>query len=97
MPLAMSPMRSEILPRPNSSTTTRMTSSQCQIDNEPIRNSFDLERAKPEIGAHYCRNATAPQINPAQPRDGGRKARLKESDLIRAWPALTIFCVLPAN
>src|SRR6185312_13347654 len=36
MPPATSPIRSEILPRPNSSITTTMTISQCQMLNEPI-------------------------------------------------------------
>src|SRR5579884_657242 len=39
MPPATSLISSEILPRPNSSITTTMTISQCQILNEPIGNS----------------------------------------------------------
>src|ERR1700760_2173497 len=36
MPWATSPIKSEILPRPNSSRTTTITTIQCQILNEPI-------------------------------------------------------------
>src|SRR5690606_31156717 len=36
MPLAMSPISSGILPRPNTRSTTTSTISQCQIENEPI-------------------------------------------------------------
>src|ERR1700755_1909302 len=36
MPWATSPIRSEILPRPNSSRTTAITTIQCQILSEPI-------------------------------------------------------------
>src|SRR5437870_11898203 len=38
MPCATSPIRSEILPRPNSSRTTAMTTIQCQMLIEPIGN-----------------------------------------------------------
>src|SRR5829696_2956886 len=36
MPCATSPIRSEILPRPNSSRTTAITTIQCQMLSEPI-------------------------------------------------------------
>src|SRR6266851_4311043 len=36
MPCATSPIKSEILPRPNSSRTTTITTIQCQILSEPI-------------------------------------------------------------
>src|SRR6476646_7956838 len=36
MPCATSPMRSEILPRPNNSRTTAITTIQCQMLSEPI-------------------------------------------------------------
>src|SRR6202012_5511663 len=36
MPWATSPIRSEILPRPNSSRTTAITTIQCQMLSEPI-------------------------------------------------------------
>src|SRR6185436_10704208 len=36
MPPATSPIRSEILPRPNSSRTTTITTIQCQMISEPI-------------------------------------------------------------
>src|SRR5512138_1310417 len=36
MPLATSPIRSEILPRPNNSRTTAITTIQCQMLSEPI-------------------------------------------------------------
>src|SRR5215204_1699527 len=36
MPCATSPIRSEILPRPNNSRTTAITTIQCQILSEPI-------------------------------------------------------------
>src|SRR4029079_7248145 len=36
MPCATSPIRSEILPRPNSSRTTAITTIQCQMLREPI-------------------------------------------------------------
>jgi hypothetical protein len=39
MPCATSPISSEILPRPNSSSTTPITMIQCQILREPIRKS----------------------------------------------------------
>ena len=39
MPCATSPISSEILPRPNSSRTTAITTIQCQILNEPIEKS----------------------------------------------------------
>ncbi|CCV07411.1 hypothetical protein MESS2_560014 [Mesorhizobium metallidurans STM 2683] len=38
MPLAMSPISSGILPRPNTSSTITSTIIQCQIENEPIAN-----------------------------------------------------------
>ncbi|CDX39926.1 conserved membrane hypothetical protein [Mesorhizobium sp. ORS 3359] len=38
MPLAMSPISSGILPRPNTSSTMTSTIIQCQIENEPIAN-----------------------------------------------------------
>src|SRR6185436_15636201 len=41
MPLATSPIRSEILPRPNSRTTINITMAQCQIEKEPINHSLD--------------------------------------------------------
>src|SRR5436853_1347155 len=36
IPCATSPIRSEILPRPNSSRTTAITTIQCQMLSEPI-------------------------------------------------------------
>src|SRR3981189_1365887 len=36
IPCATSPIRSEILPRPNNSRTTAITTIQCQILSEPI-------------------------------------------------------------
>src|SRR6266702_7576902 len=36
MPCATSPIRSEILPRPNNSRTTAITTIQCQMLSEPI-------------------------------------------------------------
>src|SRR3954447_23768537 len=39
MPCATSPIRSEILPRPNNSRTTAITTIQCQMLSEPILQS----------------------------------------------------------
>src|SRR3977135_1398536 len=39
LPCATSPIRSEILPRPNSSRTTAITTIQCQMLSEPILQS----------------------------------------------------------
>src|SRR5579883_1413415 len=47
MPWATSPIRSEILPRPNSSRTTAITTIQCQMLSEPI-----LQPPKHEIACH---------------------------------------------
>src|SRR4051794_34092164 len=47
MPWATSPIRSEILPRPNSSRTTAITTIQCQMLSEPI-----LQPSKREMADH---------------------------------------------
>src|ERR1700758_2236238 len=44
MPCATSPIRSEILPRPNSSRTTAITTIQCQMLSEPILQSSKYQR-----------------------------------------------------
>src|SRR3954453_14503852 len=44
MPCATSPMRSEILPRPNSSRTTAITTIQCQMLSEPILRPSEKRR-----------------------------------------------------
>src|SRR5579864_4871153 len=46
MPWATSPIRSEILPRPNSSRTTAITTIQCQMLNEPILRSSKHARPR---------------------------------------------------
>src|ERR1700760_3988241 len=43
MPCATSPIRSEILPRPNSSRTTAITTIQCQMLSEPILQTLQHE------------------------------------------------------
>src|SRR5687768_7023867 len=56
MPLATSPIKSEILPRPNKRTTTKMTRSQCQIESEPIYYSLGtLGGLPPQRRGHYRR------------------------------------------
>src|SRR6202011_1474124 len=45
MPWATSPIRSEILPRPNSSRTTAITTIQCQMLSEPILQPSKREMA----------------------------------------------------
>src|SRR5271166_3388163 len=45
MPCATSPIRSEILPRPNSSRTTAITTIQCQMLSEPILQSSRYQQA----------------------------------------------------
>src|SRR6266404_4290615 len=68
MPWATSPISSEILPRPNSSRTTAITTIQCQILNEPIEkpsapsggpSPLDLARTY-EQGAAKTRTAWPP-------------------------------------
>src|SRR6185295_2999748 len=44
MPWATSPIRSEILPRPNSSSTTAITTIQCQMLIEPIAKTLRTDR-----------------------------------------------------
>src|SRR5215207_5994619 len=44
MPCATSPISSEILPRPNSSRTTAITTIQCQMLSEPIENPPHRQR-----------------------------------------------------
>src|SRR5215471_18843482 len=45
MPCATSPIRSEILPRPNSSRTTAITTIQCQMLSEPILQTLQTQEA----------------------------------------------------
>src|ERR1700752_3701063 len=48
MPCATSPIRSEILPRPNNSRTTAITTIQCQMLSEPILQPS--KKRRPEAG-----------------------------------------------
>src|SRR5438132_12252644 len=48
IPCATSPIRSEILPRPNSSRTTAITTIQCQMLSEPILQPS--KKRRPEAG-----------------------------------------------
>src|SRR4051794_39689631 len=67
MPCATSPMRSEILPRPNSSRTTAITTIQCQMLSEPI-----LRPSEHETG-----------MNPAQSKAESRLGRCQKQGLRR--------------
>src|SRR3954453_23878508 len=67
MPCATSPMRSEILPRPNSSRTTAITTIQCQMLSEPI-----LRPSEHETG-----------MNPAQSEAESRLGRCQKQGLRR--------------
>src|SRR3954452_2777241 len=50
MPCATSPISSEILPRPNSSRTTAITTIQCQILNETIEKYYAPSGGPPLLG-----------------------------------------------
>src|ERR1700745_4094957 len=54
IPCATSPIRSEILPRPNSSRTTAITTIQCQMLSEPILQPPKHETAgtRPDLAAN---------------------------------------------
>src|SRR2546423_12987276 len=57
IPCAMSPISSEILPRPNNSRTTTTTTSQCQILNEPIGYPPRPAGGAPPIGDVFLSSA----------------------------------------
>src|SRR5271169_2378005 len=71
MPCATSPIRSEILPRPNSSRTTAITTIQCQMLSEPI-----LQPSKQIRGVK----------TPPYPDRKGGSGGVKNNDLILANP-----------
>src|SRR6266481_4059240 len=62
MPCATSPIKSEILPRPNSSRTTAITTIQCQMLSEPIlqpsKHEWPASRPDllPKVGAQALKN-----------------------------------------
>src|ERR1700751_1444864 len=68
MPCATSPIRSEILPRPNNSRTTANTKIQCQMLSEPI-----LQPSK--HGRHTAR------CEPERRRHGGQKQGPKRAQI----------------
>src|SRR4051812_48496609 len=72
MPCATSPIRSEILPRPNNSRTTAITTIQCQMLSEPI-----LQSSK------HTAVATRPRSE-AESRPGGVKNKDLGRSQIRA-------------
>src|SRR3954452_22314692 len=59
MPCATSPMRSEILPRPNSSRTTAITTIQCQMLSEPILQPSNSELPDQTFASSGRRTAEA--------------------------------------
>src|SRR6185503_7791268 len=68
MPCATSPISSEILPRPNSSSTTAITTIQCQILSEPIEPSS--ARAAPAPPHRLDRTYARRGVKTSDPRRG---------------------------
>src|SRR6267378_1646551 len=70
MPCATSPIRSEILPRPNNSRTTAITTIQCQILSEPILHpskhaADDPAQSPRKVGAGGVKNKDLGRVKSA--------------------------------
>src|SRR4051812_24100153 len=72
MPWATSPISSEILPRPNSSRTTAITTIQCQILNEPIEKPSAPSGGRPPPGLARTYEQGAAKTRTAWPPDAAR-------------------------
>src|SRR5215217_8908602 len=74
MPCATSPIRSEILPRPNNSRTTAITTIQCQILSEPI---LQPSKRDGQLPAKLCRKVGPRGIKNKDPGRGKSLSRLR--------------------
>src|SRR4051812_44019322 len=70
IPCATSPIRSEILPRPNNSRTTAITTIQCQMLSEPILHpskhaAGDPAQSFPKVGSGGGKNKDLSRVKSA--------------------------------